>query len=61
MFYVLSKSGEVVENYNAPVEAYHSDSDAKAVERAQKIGADRIVTSDGRVVVIPAAAPAPQA
>lgn len=57
MYFVLSKDGVVLENYNAPVEAAHPDSDDKAIEQAQKISADRIVTSDGRVVVIPAAAP----
>ncbi len=53
MYFQLSKDGVVLENYNAPVEAAHPDSDGAAITRAREIGADRIVTSAGRVVVLP--------
>lgn len=51
MFYELKKGGELVERFNAKVAA---NGDVEAIARAKEVGADYIVTSAGKVVVIPA-------
>lgn len=48
MFYELKKGNDLVERFNAKDP---QTGDVEAIARAKEIGADRVVTSNGKVVL----------